>query len=57
MFTWIITFQYEPIIDNYEKLFSHFLLLGRKLDFTEEEIFESYLEKNKINHQRQDEGY
>jgi len=57
MFTWIGTFQYEPKIDNYEKLFSHFLLLGRKLDFTEEEIFESYLEKNKINHQRQDEGY
>lgn len=57
MFIRIITFQYEPTIDNYEKLFNHFLLLGKKLDFTEEEIFKSYLEKNKINHQRQDEGY
>lgn len=57
IFTRIITFQYEPVIDNYEKLFNHFLLLGKKLDFTQEEIYASYLEKNRINHQRQDEGY
>jgi len=57
MFIRIITFQYEPTLENYEKLFNHFLLLGKKLDFNEEEIFESYLEKNKINHKRQDEGY
>jgi len=57
MFIRIITFQYEPTLENYEKLFNHFLLLGKKLDFKEEEIFESYLEKNKINHKRQDEGY
>jgi len=57
MFTRIITFQYESTMNNYENLFNHFLLLGKKLDFTEEEIFESYLEKNRINHIRQDEGY
>ncbi len=57
VFTHIITFQNEPTMDNYENIFNHFLLLGRKLDFTNEEIFESYLQKNKINHQRQDEGY
>jgi len=57
VFTHIVAFQYEPTINNYNKLFNQFLLLGKKLDFTEVEIFESYLEKNRINHQRQDEGY
>jgi len=57
MFRYIVAFQEKPTIDHYNKLFNQFLLLGKKLDFTEEEIFESYLEKNRINHQRQDEGY
>lgn len=57
VFTHVIKFQYEPTLCNYANLFNQFLLLGNKLDFTEEEIFESYLIKNKINHQRQDEGY
>ncbi|MFW5647515.1 MAG: dUTP diphosphatase [Candidatus Alkaliphilus sp. MAG34] len=57
MFMEIVTFQHEPTLDNYQRLFNHFLLLGGKLDFTEDEIRLAYLEKNKINHQRQDEGY
>lgn len=57
IFTYINTFQYEPTMEHYEKLFNQFLLLGRKLEFTEEEIFRSYLEKNRINHERQDQGY
>ncbi len=57
IFAQIITFQYELTLNNYEKLFNHFLLLGSKLGFTDEEIYLAYLEKNKVNHQRQDEGY
>lgn len=57
IFVGIITFQYEPKMENYKNLFDNFLLLGRKLGFTKEEIYNSYLEKNKINHQRQDNGY
>lgn len=57
IFARITAFQHEPMLNNYEKLFNYFLLLGRKLDFTEDEIYFAYLEKNKINHQRQDEGY
>ena len=57
IFTRIITCQYEPTLNNYEKLFNHFLLLGSKLGFTAEEICFAYLKKNKVNHQRQDKGY
>lgn len=57
IFARIVIFQNEPILNNYEKLFSRFLLLGNKLGFTEEETYLAYLEKNKINHRRQDEGY
>lgn len=57
VFARIIAFQCKPTHSNYEKLFSHFLLLGNKLGFTGQEIYLAYLEKNKINHQRQDEGY
>lgn len=53
----IVTLQYESKIDNYKKLFDNFLLLGKKLGFTKKEIYDSYIQKNKINHQRQDEGY
>ncbi|HZK57585.1 MAG TPA: dUTP diphosphatase [Clostridia bacterium] len=57
VFVEIVTFLHELTLDNYQRLFNHFLLLGNKLGFTEDEIDSAYLEKNKINHQRQDEGY
>lgn len=57
MFTHIVSFRNDYTMDNYREIFNHFILLGEKLDFTQEEIFKSYLEKNRINHQRQDEGY
>lgn len=43
--------------DAFQKLFTEFLSLGDQLDFTIAEIEAAYLEKNKVNHQRQDEGY
>lgn len=41
----------------YSMLFSNFLGLGKMLGFTWEQIEESYFEKNRINHERQNNGY
>ena len=57
IFTRIVAFQHEPTLDNYEALFAHFLLLGGKLGFSEGKIYLAYLRKNRVNHQRQDDGY
>lgn len=43
--------------DYYNQLFQYFLDLGYLLDFTWEQIEQAYLEKNKVNHQRQENGY
>lgn len=43
--------------EDYIQLFDSFLTLGKKLGFIWQEVEEAYLMKNKINHQRQDEGY
>jgi dimeric dUTPase (all-alpha-NTP-PPase superfamily) len=42
---------------HYEFLLSHYLLLGEMLGFSDDDIFNAYVEKNKVNHQRQDNGY
>lgn len=41
----------------YIVLFMLYNQLGSKLGFTSEQIEQAYLEKNKINHQRQESGY
>jgi dimeric dUTPase (all-alpha-NTP-PPase superfamily) len=41
----------------YGQLFSRFLALGKVLGFTWEEIKMAYMDKNKVNHERQDNGY
>lgn len=43
--------------ENYIRMFSEFLSLGKQLDFEANEIEDAYLYKNNINHQRQAEGY
>lgn len=43
--------------ESYLNVVATFFGLGHQLGFTYEEIEKSYLEKNKINHKRQDEGY
>ncbi|WP_280770104.1 dUTP diphosphatase [Salipaludibacillus daqingensis] len=42
---------------NYEKLFQNYLMLGAKLGFSSEAIEKAYMQKNEVNHQRQDNGY
>ncbi|MGN7286931.1 dUTP diphosphatase [Shouchella rhizosphaerae] len=41
----------------YETLLASFLGLGDRLGFTWEEIEQAYLDKNEINHKRQETGY
>ncbi|MEK4636859.1 dUTP diphosphatase [Bacillus sp. FSL W8-0519] len=47
---WNFKFDYEFGLDL-------FIALGEMLGFTWGEIAAAYLEKNKVNHQRQDDGY
>jgi dimeric dUTPase (all-alpha-NTP-PPase superfamily) len=42
---------------EWNELFIEFVCLGQMLGFTWKQIEEAYMEKNKKNHQRQDEGY
>lgn len=42
---------------NYYEMACQVLGLGEMLGFTEEQIEQAYLEKNKINHERQNTGY
>lgn len=41
----------------YPKLVNHYLLFGEKLGFTPEDIEEAYMKKNKVNYERQNQGY
>ncbi|MCK0471369.1 dUTP diphosphatase [Halalkalibacter sp. APA_J-10(15)] len=54
-----LTHQLEGVrdINTYNELFQAYVALGVTLGFTMADIEQAYLEKNKVNHQRQDEGY
>lgn len=41
----------------WEKLYVHFMDLGKRLGFTDEQILEAYMEKNQVNHDRQNSHY
>lgn len=53
----IVQFREKHSKDTYWGLLALFFALGKKLGFTEEEIVQAYIEKNEVNHKRQDEGY
>ncbi|GAA0483914.1 dUTP diphosphatase [Salinibacillus aidingensis] len=52
-----ITFKNEQNQELYDQLFDSFLRLGEGLGFEEEMIQRAYVNKNEVNHQRQDTGY
>lgn len=52
-----ILLKQQPSQQNYEHLFLNYLQLGIEMDITEMEIKEAYKSKNKVNYNRQDEGY
>ena len=43
--------------ESYSNVFSYFIGLGEMLGFTWEQIEQAYFAKNKVNHQRQEDGY
>ena len=43
--------------DSYSELVNHYILFGEKLGFSESEIKEAYFAKNKVNYERQANGY
>lgn len=48
-------FEYD--IFEYESLLAQFIKLGEMLGFTWEEVEAAYVNKNQVNHQRQESGY
>ncbi|KIL43794.1 dUTP diphosphatase [Jeotgalibacillus soli] len=53
----IHNFAQHPTKDNYEKLWDAYLAIGKSLGFSGEDIMNAYIEKNKVNVQRQEQGY
>lgn len=49
--------KHSELFRTYHKALAIFLGLGEMLGFTWEQIEQAYLDKNKINHSRQDNGY
>ncbi|GAB6425916.1 TPA: dUTP diphosphatase [Bacillus cereus] len=47
----------DPTAYNADVLLSHYLGLGEMLGFKLEEIEHAYIEKNEVNHERQNNGY
>ena len=41
----------------YVRLYNTLMLIAKRLGFSEQEVYDSYMRKNQINHQRQDDGY
>jgi len=50
-------FVVEEDYESYEELFLYFVGLGRHMGFTWDQVEQAYYEKNKINLQRQENGY
>lgn len=50
-------FRSEPLPNSYVDMWSYLFSIGNKLGITENDIYNAYLEKNKINFERQESGY
>ncbi len=57
VFSRIEQFRVNPTKTQYQLLFEAFLFLGHQLGFSTEQIEHAYHEKNRINHERQDQNY
>ncbi|ASN69165.1 putative dUTPase [uncultured Caudovirales phage] len=53
--SWFVTQMFED--DYYDMLANSYIELGFMLGFTWEQIEQAYFEKNKVNHERQENGY
>lgn len=50
-------FRVEPRPTNYIDIWSYLFSIARKMNFSEEDIYQAYVEKNKVNFERQASGY
>lgn len=50
-------FQQKKTIETYNDLFANYLSLGDYLGFTGEKIQQAYIQKNEVNHERQNQNY
>ncbi|WP_144558512.1 dUTP diphosphatase [Shouchella miscanthi] len=57
MFDKVGDFSAYNTVGNFKSMLNIFLVIGESLGFTWEEIEQAYLDKNKINHERQANGY
>lgn len=57
VFDYIQRFAQSGHINDYQQLFHYFIALGKSLSFKWEEIEQAYFEKNRVNHERQEQGY
>ncbi len=53
----IIDFRKQLNLENYHKIFNEYILLGRLLGFSPDDIEKAYKLKNEVNHERQNTGY
>lgn len=53
----ILYFGKYGTVHDWKKLFENYMGLGKMLGFTPKQIIDAYLEKNKVNHKRQESGY
>lgn len=52
-----VAYHSDDTLMNFDELVSGYVGLGKMLGLTWEQIEQAYFEKNKVNHQRQSEGY
>jgi len=53
----ILEVDHRENTESWKELFEEFYLLGKMLGFTWDEVEAAYFKKNKINHERQENGY
>ncbi|WP_163539722.1 dUTP diphosphatase [Gracilibacillus sp. YIM 98692] len=57
VFEKITTLKNERTIEAYKELFQTYLLLGNAIGFSADDMKDAYLDKNKVNYDRQNHGY
>ncbi|WP_108669354.1 dUTP diphosphatase [Peribacillus acanthi] len=52
-----LSFKLDKEKETYVELFKQYILLGELLGFSQSEVKEAYIEKNRVNFERQEQGY
>ncbi|MEC1770599.1 dUTP diphosphatase [Schinkia azotoformans] len=57
VFASIIEFRKQLNLENYHNIFNEYIILGKLLGFSSDDIEKAYKLKNEVNHKRQNSGY